>query len=394
MVKGEPFRPSRLEEGSPMRRASRALALLILLLAAAPGRAVDQAAIDKAIERGVAALRQMQARDGTWPFNEIGATALAGLSILFLDRLGDPADVPLIESLTVRLLAGQNGQGAWGYNCPPIGEAEVARLTRLIRQRNELKGTRELPKGQKRATKDLPREIQQQLALVQRLGPRAGAGQDMMTRGDNSNTQFATLALWAAARHGAPTDKALALLAKRFRRSQNADGSWGYHYSTLRTMPGTPAMTCAGLLGLAVGHGLVWGPGDSSAAKRRARPDPAVEKGLKALAAHLGTKTMAGKRSKVRLKVPFNLYFLWSVERVGVICNLPEIGGKDWYGWGAEILLDHQRSDGGWHAGPEVYPGAHPHVDTCFALLFLRRANLAPDLTERLDFLIEAGNRR
>ncbi len=134
---------------------SRLLALVVLLLPlsllAIP--AVEKAAIDNAVERGVAALRRLQAPDGTWPHKEIGATALAGLTLLecgagpqdvavqraadavrsagvsttytysislcllFLDRLGDPADVPLIESLVVRLLAGQNAAGGWSYAC-------------------------------------------------------------------------------------------------------------------------------------------------------------------------------------------------------------------------------------------------------------------------------------
>src|SRR5262249_55186410 len=45
---------------------------------------------------------------------------------------------------------------------------------------------------------------------------------------DNSNTQFAVLALWAAQRHGVPMERCLALLVKRFHQSQNPDGGWGY----------------------------------------------------------------------------------------------------------------------------------------------------------------------
>src|SRR5262249_39207659 len=46
---------------------------------------------------------------------------------------------------------------------------------------------------------------------------------------DNSNTQFAILALWVAQRHGVPMERTLKLMVQRFRQSQNADGSWGYH---------------------------------------------------------------------------------------------------------------------------------------------------------------------
>src|SRR5205814_960648 len=151
------------------------LVLMTLILVSTPARAVDQEDIDKAIERGVQALRQMQHRDGTWPYTQTGATSLAALTLLecgagpddeavskaadviramspyigetysialaimFLDRLGDVRDLPLLESLTVRLLAGQMAEGGWGYQCPPVSEQEVARLTAHVKNRNELK---------------------------------------------------------------------------------------------------------------------------------------------------------------------------------------------------------------------------------------------------------------
>ena len=77
-----------------------------------------------------------------------------------------------------------------------------------------------------------------------------------------------------------------------------------------------------------------------------------------------------------------NLYFLWTVERVAMLYDLQTIGGKDWYGWGAQILVHHQAANGAWHNSH--YPGANPPVNTCFALLFLRRSNLVQDLTNNL----------
>src|SRR5262249_15581119 len=141
------------------------------------------------------------------------------LAILFLDRLGDPVDIALIESMTVRLLAGQQANGAWSYNCPSIGADGVRRRAKILKQNNELKGSRELPKpGEaRRGVKDLPKEIQQQLVMVQRGG--AGPGAPMMG-GDNSNTQFAVLGLWTARKHGLPVDAALERVEAHFRRSQ------------------------------------------------------------------------------------------------------------------------------------------------------------------------------
>jgi hypothetical protein len=155
-------------------------------------------------------------------------------------------------------------------------------------------------------------------------------------------------------------------------------------------------MTCAALLGLAAGYGAR----DESAlrtdprGKEPARPgtfprardpgdDPVVRSGLKAL----GTTIDNPVGNKPGAKVPRITqqsgriyYFLWSLERVAVIFDLNTIGDKDWYSWGAEVLLANQEEDGSWSNG-EFREG---NSDTCFALLFLRRANLAQDLTTSL----------
>jgi hypothetical protein len=70
---------------------------------------------------------------------------------------------------------------------------------------------------------------------------------------------------------------------------------------------------------------------------------------------------------------------MWSLERVAVVYGLQTIGNHDWYGWGAEVLVSNQEVDGSWQGAYGGY-GA----DTCFALLFLRRANLVRDLTADL----------
>src|SRR5262249_45108075 len=145
-------------------------------------------------------------------------------ALLFLDRLGNPADVPLIESLAVRLLAGQEARGGWTYQCPPISAEEGRRLTTRVRQTTELVGRRELPKGEgRKAPKDLPPAVQEQLPVPSRAAPQAG-----LNRADNSNTQSAPLALWVARRQGIPADGALARVEVRFRSTQNPDGGWAY----------------------------------------------------------------------------------------------------------------------------------------------------------------------
>jgi hypothetical protein len=468
---------------------------MMALVSATPVRAVDKDDINRAIDKGVDALRQLQQPGGTWPHQHIGATALAGLtlvecgakeddkavqlaadavrkasitlthtysialSILFLDRLGEEDDVPLIESLMVRLLAGQDMTGGWTYDCPSISAAEVKRLRAKLGERKELAGRRELPKSRpKRTEKDLSPEIREQLRALERgqslsppgraapggpppgfppggpppqrrpddprpdrvppgvppggfppPGPPGGGGPPggipfMGTPSDNSNTQFAALALWVGRRHGLPVEKAITKLDRRFRSTQMDDGGWSYNglrpgpsMPMMAGMPGlgsTASMTCAGLLTLAIADGatLEYLKERKPDAKL---PDISADKHLlKGLAALGGVidnpkslKPQLPPQARPSAPLPDaarrvggrTYYFLWSMERVAVALALDTIGKKDWYGWGAEILLENQESNGFWLG---EYGGCG--ADTCFALLFLKRANLARDLTAHI----------
>jgi hypothetical protein len=442
-----------LLEGILMRCGLRvfALALGILGAAAPAARAADKDEIQGAVDRGVAYLKGIQQRNGTWPYLErifaetanqtIGMTALAALtllecnvpttdphvqnaaaavrqscpgmqstyalalSIMLFDRLGDPADEPLIQAMGVRLLAGQNGKGGWSYICSvPGGEDEVHRLEVIAQQKNELVAKGKLRPGAPRKKQgekhELPKEVKDQLALLNRQRPADPRPDDFAGWGDNSNTQFAMLGLWVAHRYGIPVEEALARTEQRFRRTQNGDFGWGYTPVLGGLDRSTPSMTCAGLLGLALGYGSAKEgvpPGDRKGGKdgrpvedrpaREPSGDPAIRNGLLALSTAIGHPV----GSRIRARAPIQgraggnaYYFLWSLERVAVAYGLDTIGEKDWYAWGSEILLVSQLPNGSWW-GKYGLGGA----DTCFALLFLRRANFARDLSARLKGQIE-----
>jgi hypothetical protein len=209
--------------------------------------------------------------------------------------------------------------------------------------------------------------------------PKGKSHNFIVTTTDNSNTQFALLALWAAQRYDVPMHRTLNLIVRRFLTSQNPNGSWNYHYRfggapQHESFSSVGAMTCVGLIGLAVGHGLA-----QPLPAGQPVQDPRILKALTAL------YQMIGHPSDRLMKLPMqNSYFLWSVERVAVLYNLPTIGDKDWYRWGAHVLVTNQQADGNWSGGG--YHGSSPTLDTCLALLFLKRANLAKDLTEKLPF--------
>jgi Ca-activated chloride channel family protein len=346
---------------------------VILLSSSSSARAQGDVPGDKevasAIARGVAFLKETQSDQGHWDEpaqrdHRLGMTALAGLAllengvgrdappisrarevivelagdsdqtydlalaILFLARCqqGSRGEADsLIQALGSRLAAGDQ-EGIWTYTVPAKGQEPEGTPGRSRR-------------GERR------KAVRRNLFF---------AGQ-----GDNSNTQFALLGLWAAGRHGLDSDQPLESIDHHFRSSQIQNGRWAYRPG----MPGTDSMTCAGLMGLAIAASR---PSLAERQTARARgaalaADPAFIAALKAVGQDA---RRAGPQS--------DIYYLWSLERVCVALGLRSLDGFDWYAHGARILIDSQEEDGGWpHGRWGRLPG------TSLALLFLRKANLA-----------------
>ena len=293
-------------------------------------------------------------------------TYQTSLCLMYLDRLGDENDVPLIQALACRLLVGQNGNGGWGYVlCAPPAGNDVQQLKAI--------------KADQPAGKMHPVIEQYGQALF--AARNAGA----LVSDDNSNAQFAVIAVWIARKHGVNVEACLALVEQRDLQTQNPrTGGWGYSGG-----PGghsTPAMHCAGLIGLSTGVARreerklkadlpkVVEPKKEDPALRKlpddpffrpppkaaATPDPkkqapakgldardrAVQFGLAGLGAILADSERAG-RGTLYLgndgHGQHDLYFYWSLERVGVIYGINRIGGVDWYA----SVRAHTRPDPG-----------------------------------------------
>ncbi|MFM8272711.1 MAG: hypothetical protein ACKODX_10310 [Gemmata sp.] len=343
------------------------------------------------------------------------------LCLLYLDRHGDPGDRPLIQVLGVRLLAGQNAGGGWTYECtPPVPPATERTLrTKLSGATLTAGNAPPAPKGVAPDTPKLPAAGKLQ-ADVEAYRRSLVTDPKKRPHDDNSNTQFGVLGVWTARKHGVPVEHALDLIEKRFLTQQGASGGWPYH-GPAAGADGSPSMTCAGLLGLATAIGRreerrlkadapapvakeanpapkavppgvdpndpFYNPPAPKAdpAKKDApapkgnKPagdarDAAIKRGMDHLGAALAGQGGKGKQSNVR-----DLYFFWSLERVGVIFGVDSIGATDWYDFGASVLIPAQRADGSWSGGY----GAD--VDTAFALLFLSRSNLARDLASKVQ---------
>lgn len=373
----------------------------------------EQARVDRAIACGIAWLRQMQKDDGSWEagrgFNQGGITALSGLAllhsgvsprdpavrkaaeylrrqvadprdetgaattyrcvyvsalmILFLDHLGDRRDENIIRTLSVALIKGQMPSGKWTYSCPNLSaDTEQSVLDRL--------------------RKSLPVPPWE---LFNANGGMSGSGSSGVERGsvvlgegDYSNTQFAVMGLWAAARHQVPPQQALARAVRRFRQTQAVNGGWGYEDGKAPYL----SMTAAALYALAVGHGLTLA--DSNESVR----DPALDNGMKFLGNAIvnGSNPLRQAPQALSFGGQFPFYSLWSLERTAVIYNARTIDGQDWYAWGVGRLLAAQHANGCWQS-----KGESSLIATPFALLFLSRADVAPELTRHLRYLEKEG---
>jgi hypothetical protein len=348
------------------------------------------------------------------------------LAILFLDRLGDKKDEDLIRNLAMRLVAAQTPNGGWSYKCRYYAPEQLAQLKNVLQdmpqpgklqlvktptepdpgskltleqpaspQTDRAEGTKltlesePTPKGKIAKIDDLPEPLKKLPVLQSEISAPQ--------RSDNSNTQFAILALWAARRHNLPLERTLALVVKRFRTSQFWFGGWGYGYTHTAGRDAArqkkawaagrarPPMTCAGLLGLALGHGM------AADLKGGSDKDKAIDEGLKCLGKEIGQVKNLWRDDPKGGSLKYDMYLLWSVERVGMIYKLREIGKVDWYTWGSDILVKNQDEDGSWYG--RDFHGSDATVDTCLALLFLKRVNLVRDLTQKLTIETTEGSK-
>jgi hypothetical protein len=342
-------------------------------------------------------------------------TYQTSLCLMFLDRNGDDADIPLIQALAVRLLIGQTPSGGWGYDCTtPVNQNDE----QFLRNIKPVK-----PTNPPKMHPDVEKYAQ---AIANN---RSFAGDD------NSNTQFAVIAVWLARKHGVPVESALDQIEKRFLTSQNNAGSWAYPGPPASgagaiqpaNASDSPAMYCAGLIGLSTGIARREERKEKREAAKKPEPpkvaptppageptktsddpffNPAPEKktpepkktppkkalderdiamraAFDGLGRVLAESAQAGRGALLiqngRNHGHNDLYFFWSLERACVIYGKEKVGDVDWYEAGAQALVTTQRADGMW-IGSYL-----PEVDTSFAILFLCKANLARDLSGKVQ---------
>ncbi|MCY3020488.1 MAG: DUF4159 domain-containing protein [Planctomycetota bacterium] len=182
-------------------------------------------------------------------------------------------------------------------------------------------------------------------ALQNRQSPNGGWG-------DNSRTQFALLGLKAAQDLGVRVPPDVFKRARRYvEGGQLPDGSWGYTPGEAASRRGS--MTAAGITSLfiineqATKESVVCGAAPS---------DARIQKALGWLGERFTVRANPGCSAH-------HFYYLYALERIGVLTGQKYIGGHDWYREGAQFLVGCQSPDGTWRESTQW--------GTEFALLFL-----------------------
>jgi hypothetical protein len=195
------------------------------------------------------------------------------------------------------------------------------------------------------------------------------------TRSDHSNAQFALLGLHAAAEAGVDVPSRVWNRARvRLLRNQNEDGGWGY----TREGPSYGSMTAAGVADLIILGSSVVSPQERGF-RDGAAPGCGTYKSSRALVnalTWLGHSFRADQNPRARPPTQWLYYWLYAVERCGILSGRRYFGEHDWYREGVAHLVASQNHDGGW--GGDT-------VDTAFAVLFLAKGR-KPLLIQKLKW--------
>ena len=278
-------------------------------------------------------LESRQRSDGSIPFDQslyiTGMTALAGYALLEAgEPLGKKSIQKMISFCRININANLSVYNA-SLCAMFLAKADAVKYRGTIRQCADFLVERQLGNG---------------MWAYSAFG-RDGRG--ISESGDNSNTQFAILGLKAAYDCGIRIPVSVWRRAgNHFRKTQNSDGGWGYADWTRSSS--YCAMTAAALASLWIIKEVLEGKNRHCESIVR---DNVFETGKLYLDKHFSPKP--------GFLNMWHAYFLYAVERTGIITANRYIGGYDWYRAGAMAIVNMRIS-----STPE----------TAFSLLFLAKA--------------------
>jgi len=352
--------------------------ITVVALAAPLGAEVTDAEVKRCISKAVTKLKSGQKVDGHWEHVKTqaasggygGVTALATLALL-------QAGVPLEDKAVVKGLKALEGM--------PNRETYVVSLRLMaLAKAEQVSGTSRYRKEIEAAV----RWLQRTQSAIGTWGYEAkdieGDKESLVDNTDNSNTQMALLALYEAARAGYKVDDPVWKRSEDyFVRTQGSDGSWGYRHGgpgSVQTMPRYGSMTAAGLATLLITGSRLQQAADCGCTGNKGRGyrnSQPVAQAMSWLAKHFTVERNPGLEGNA-----WHFYWLYALERVGIISGLKTIGTHDWFREGAAYLVRHQMADGGFARSADR-GGVAAEYDTAFAILFLAKGHV-PALVSKL----------
>jgi Domain of unknown function (DUF4159) len=343
---------------------------------------LSSARVKDSIERVQKYLGTIQNADGSFGFRNAGPagyygnTGVTGLVVLSLLSSGLPPDHPVVAKGLQFLRGAHEPQGGFEtYQCSVMLMA-LAAAKQYERDRLRIQSLAHRLEGF-------------QVLRGERIGMwnyGSGLGSE-----DNSNTQFAILALREAAVAKVGIKRRTWELAEaHYIETQNPDGGWGYHVG----QASTGSMTCSGIGSLQIceqmldaGEDDLNPDGTPKCCNRTPHSNRSLRRGVEWLGRHFAVGINPGEQGGI-----WPLYFLYGVERAGRLSARRFFGPHDWYREGAAYFVDRQTIQDGSFTGTTAAE-TDPVVASSFALLFLSKG-LAPVVINKLNYGVTAENRK
>jgi hypothetical protein len=342
-----------------------AMALMPAALPAQPQGNGDEALVDqvrKAINKGVSYLKNAQKPHGAWEDYPVlttkhpgGTTAMAVLALL---NAGVPADDDVIKK-GLTYLSSIEDTSTYARALQTMAFVECGKPEYLERINNNVKHL--LAKA------------------IRKNGKLVGWNYDhnnIASNPDNSNTQYALLALWVAKQSGIEIPaKFWEEVRDFYTRIREQDGGWSYSIDGDGGAFGrgsTLTMTAAGVCGLLMAQM------ELNAARMYEDPVKICGKyddegplgdGLKFIGQHF------------KIDLPGRTFYnLYGIERLGRLSGMRFLGAHDWYREGCSWLVQKQDGGGYWQGTNWDHMTV---VSTSYAVLFLSKGR-TPVLISKL----------
>jgi len=384
----------------------------VLLAALTPQAAVDQTRVDGAVKKGVEFLRTAKTpgvsfakisdsselvlltfvvagvKESDDRFQEmfrkmmeapLERTYSVVLQAMILEELDRVKYQSRIAQCAQFLLDNQCLNGQWSYGEVSAYVKDIPPPKDVATPAQPRDGVREFGKS---AKKEKPKVKSRIAVRKMKDGPATG---------DNSNSQYAALGLRACFDAGIVFPKETVLLARKWwLESQHSEAAEDKGVATGGDVPAPARGWCYSKASVCAKNHRPYASMTAGAVGALAicdyildqdrRKDSAIKSGLSWLNEHWSVTANEGPVEFDSSSKTEYYYFLYALERAGMLLDVPAVGKHDWYGEGAAAILAAQKADGSWYGGAKR---CNSTWDTCFAILFLKKA------TQRLDVVSE-----